>query len=311
MSFNAAQTVEQIRKATKGFGTDEKALIDALINLKQEDLPQLDAFYKANYGKSVFDVIRSETSGDFGVALSMVCAPETFTAAETIRKAMKGVGKNEKLIIEALIGRSNQEINEIKRNYKYLYGSELEKDLGSECGSESKKFFISLLQAMRDEGQQQFNNVEADVEALYKAGEGKFGTDEMEFVRIFNTRAEPHLFKVFDAYAHKYGKSVEKVVKSEFRGFMEDILVAVVKNIIHKPMYFADLLESSMKGIGTDEHMLARVIVRIRGKHLMDLTKEVYLQKYGKSLESRIKGETRGDFEKLLIALINQPAGSR
>jgi annexin A7/11 len=97
---NISQQVELIRKATKGWGTDEKALIDAIIHIKPEDLPQVDSYYKANYGKGVMEVIRSETSGNFGIGLAMACVPETYTAAETLHKGMKGIGKNDAMIVE-------------------------------------------------------------------------------------------------------------------------------------------------------------------------------------------------------------------
>jgi hypothetical protein len=282
-------------------------LIQAIISIDVHELPKLDASYKASYGKSIMEVIRSETGGNFGMALAMAVAPETYTAAEVIHDAMRGFGKDEKRILEVLLGRSNFELNEIKKSYQYLYGKSLEQDLASECGSDAKKFFISLLQALRDENDANRPNVDADVEALYKAGEGKWGKDDAEFIKIFNTRSERHLFNVFTAYGKKYGKTVEKVVKNEFSGFMEHILVETVRCVMNKPIYFADLLESSMAGLGCDAHKLARVLNRLRGTKLMEYVKDAYLQKNGKSLEKRVKGETSGDFEKLLVAMINQP----
>ena len=80
--------VTEIRKATKGFGTDEKALINTLINLTPIQAAEVNTYYKANYGKSVVDVIESECSGDFGKVLSKICLPEPYTAAQNLHKAM-------------------------------------------------------------------------------------------------------------------------------------------------------------------------------------------------------------------------------
>jgi annexin A7/11 len=159
------------------------------------------------------------------------------------------------------------------------------------------------------------------VEALYKAGTGRAGTDETEFIRLLNTRNYNHLAQVFNAYAAKYGQSVGNVVKKEFGGKLEQVLLAAVRVAENRGDYFAELLESSMKGVGTDEGNLCRIflflhscidklnrlVVRLRGTPSMQSTRDAYMKRHGKSLENRIKGETSGDHEKLLVALVNQP----
>ena len=161
----------------------------------------------------------------------------------------------------------------IRAAYKNEYGQDLEKLLFKEFSGDVEKLFIVLLQAARDEANS-FTNVDADVETLYKAGEGKFGTDEAEFIRIFCNRGFRHLTNVFNAYAKKYERTVRKVVEKEFTGKMETFLVAMVDFIIDYPTYFADLLESSMAGIGTDEDKLNRVILRCRRMGIIPQVKE-------------------------------------
>ena len=48
---------------------------------------------------------------------------------------------------------------------------------------------------------------------------------------------------------------------SEFSGDIEDGLIAVVQNARCPPAYFARLLYKAMKGLGTNEGVLNRVIV--------------------------------------------------
>ena len=194
----------------------------------------------------------------------------------------------------------------IRAAYKNEYGQDLEKLLFKEFSGDVEKLFIVLLQAARDEANS-FNNVDADVETLYKAGEGKWGTDEAEFIRIFCNRGFGHLMNVFNAYAKKYERTVRKVVQKEFSGKMETFLVAMVDFITDYPTYFADLLESAMAGVGTDEAKLNRVVLRCRRMGILGPVKEAYMKKYSKSLEKRIRGETSGDYEKLLLALVNLP----
>jgi hypothetical protein len=123
---------------------------------------------------------------------------------------------------------------------------------------------------------------------------------------ILNTRSEAHLRAVFAAYKQQYGKTVESVIKSEFQGHLERALVALVKSIENRPNFLAERFEKSMHGIGTNDRMLIRLAVRSREPILMNAIKQAYQARFSKSLHARVKGETSGNFEKLLLAIIGQ-----
>jgi hypothetical protein len=55
---------------------------------------------------------------------------------------------------------------------------------------------------------------------LKKAGEGKWDTEESEFIRILCTHSFPQLNDIFEHYA-KCGKDIEKLIKNEMSGAME------------------------------------------------------------------------------------------
>eukprot|EP00158_Paraphelidium_tribonemae_P002031 Partr_v1_DN25056_c0_g1_i2_m50599 putative annexin A7 len=297
--------VTQIRAATKGFGTDEQKLINTIINLTPQQAGKVNTYYKANYGKPVTEVIEAECSGQFGKLLAKSCMPETYSAAVSINKAMKGLGTDEKRVIETLIGRSNAEIQSIKTFYKELYGKELEDAVRSEMGGDSKKFFTCILQSMRDEAGE-CHDVAGDVQLFYKAGEGKIGTDEAEFMRLLANRQFGHLKRVFAAYAEKHGRTMKKVVEKEFTGMAETTLVAMVRFVEDRGEYYAELINSSMAGVGTDESKLQRLVLRLRGTETMEEVKAAYLKKYGKTLRKAIESECSGDHEKMLVALVEQ-----
>ncbi len=67
--YNPAQDVERIRKATKGFGTDEGALIATLAPLDAYQIDALRNTFKATVGKDLLQVLEKETSGWFEAAL--------------------------------------------------------------------------------------------------------------------------------------------------------------------------------------------------------------------------------------------------
>ena len=68
------------------------------------------------------------------------------------------------------------------------------------------------------------------------------------------------------------------------------------------------LIEKSMKGIGTDECNLTIAILRYQG--LIGSICPAYENADGKSLKERVRGELRGDFEKLVVEMISYRTGS-
>lgn len=72
-------------------------------------------------------------------------------------------------------------------------------------------------------------------------------------------------------------------------------------------MHAAALLEESMAGMGTKDNLLvARVIRFYWDKNTLANVKAAYQQKYRRSLASRIKGETSGDYQRLMLACIGE-----
>lgn len=66
-------------------------------------------------------------------------------------------------------------------------------------------------------------------------------------------------------------------------------------------------MEESMAGMGTKDHLLVTRTVRFHwDRNYLANVKAAYQQKYRKSLGSRIKGETSGDYQRLMLACIGE-----
>lgn len=64
------------------------------------------------------DDLKSETSGNFRVALKALVTDRPAYEAKWLNKAMKGLGTDETLLIEILATRSNSDLYKIKEAYK-------------------------------------------------------------------------------------------------------------------------------------------------------------------------------------------------
>ncbi|KAF7705730.1 annexin A4-like [Silurus meridionalis] len=295
--------VEVLRKAMKGFGTDENAIIELLGNRSNKQRVPMVKAYKTTYGKDLIHDIKSEISGNFeDLVLAMLKSPCEYDAYE-LHKAISGAGTDEPCLIEILSSRNNFEIQEINRIYKAEYGKTLEDAIIHDTSGHFRRLLVSLSQGNRDERENVDVSVaKQDAQALYNAGEKKLGTDESQFNAILCARSKPHLRQVFHEYQQMCGKDIEKSICGEMHGDLENGMLAVVKCIKNTPGFFAERLHKAMKGAGTKDRTLIRVMVSRSEVDMLDIRQE-YLRNYGKSLYNDISGDTSGDYKKLLLKL--------
>lgn len=263
--------------------------------------------YKQFYGKDLVEVLRKETSGNFGKTLHYLILPPLMLDVELIRNAVVGAGTNERCLVHVLMGRSNADMAALKNAYYMTYHKSLEQDVKEDVSGYLEKLFVVSIQGTRDEvGHYQYN-VDADVHSLYKAGEGRLGTDESHFIHVLCNRPDAHLRSVFIEYQRRYHKKFTKVIKSEFSGWIKFALCYLI-NWIQDPAHcVAKHLEKAMKGMGTDDQALIRMLVRNRTPAFMASVKTAYQAKYKRTLRERVRGETSGDYRRLLCAIIGEP----
>ncbi|KAM3859685.1 annexin A11b isoform 2-T2 [Diretmus argenteus] len=295
--------VEVLRKAMKGFGTDESAIIELLGSRTNKQRVPLVAGYKTTYGKDLFHDLKSELTGNFEkLVLATLMTPVHFDASE-LREAIKGAGTDEACLIEILSSRSNAEIREINQVYKSEYGKTLEDAIINDTSGHFRRLLVSLSQGNRDERETvDVSIAKQDAQKLYAAGENKVGTDESQFNAILCARSKPHLRAVFHEYQQMCGRDIEKSIGREMSGHVEDGMVAVVKCIKNTAAYFAERLHKAMQGAGTNDTTLMRIMVSRSEVDMLDIRQE-YKRIYGKSLYTAISGDTSGDYKKLLLKL--------
>ncbi|NXU62387.1 ANX13 protein, partial [Horornis vulcanius] len=263
-------------------GTDEKKIIEVLSSRTSEQRQQIKQKYKALYSKEMEKDLKGDLSGNFEkTVLALLDLPCEYEARE-LRKAMKGAGTDESLLIEILCTRNNKEIENIKEAYKRLFDRDLESDVKSDTSGSLRKILVMLLEA----------------------GEGRWGTEELAFNVVLAKRSYSQLRATFEAYEKVCGKDIEESIKSETSGDLEKAYLTLVSCAKDCPGYFATLLHKSMKGAGTDEETLIRILVT-RAESDLPAIKEKFQQMYKKPLAEAVRSDTSGDFRKLLLAILH------
>nr|XP_048285789.1 annexin A1 [Myodes glareolus] len=302
-SFNPSSDVAALHKAIMVKGVDEATIIDILTKRTNAQRQQIKAAYLQETGKPLDETLRKALTGHLEeVVLALLKTPAQFDADE-LRAAMKGLGTDEDTLIEILASRSNKEIREINRVYSEELKRDLAKDITSDTSGDFRKALLSLAKGDRcdDLGVNQ-DLADTDARALYEAGERRKGTDTNVFVTILTTRSYPHLRRVFQNYRKYSDHDMNKVLDLEMKGDIEKCLTAIVKCATSAPAFFAEKLYEAMKGAGTRHKTLIRIMVS-RSEIDMNDIKAFYQKKYGISLCQAILDETKGDYEKILVAL--------
>ncbi|XP_075072627.1 annexin A7 isoform X1 [Mixophyes fleayi] len=305
-NFDALGDAEKLRKAMKGFGTDEQTIIDLVSNRSNDQRQKIKAAFKTAYGKDLIKDLKSELSGHVEELIIALFMPPTYYDAYSLYHAMKGAGTQERVLIEILCTRSNNEIKSIVACYKSEFGRDIEKDIRSDTSGHFERLLVSMCQGNRDENPNvNLQQAEQDAQRLYQAGEGKLGTDESSFNLVLASRSFPQLKAVAEAYARISKRDLLSTIGREFSGYIEDGLKAILQCALNRPAFFAERLYKSMKGAGTADSTLIRIIATRSEIDLVQI-KQAFTHMYQKTLATMVSSDTSGDYKRLLLAICGQ-----
>uniref|UniRef100_A0A8C0B1L9 Annexin A13 n=1 Tax=Buteo japonicus TaxID=224669 RepID=A0A8C0B1L9_9AVES len=203
--------------------------------------------------------LKGDLSGNFKKAvLALLDLPCEYEARE-LQKAMKGAGTDETLLIEILCTRNNK-VGTPYLFFSTVFDRDLESDVKSDTSGSLQKILVTVLEVRL--GASLLCSYLTEIFLfLYPAGEGRWGTEELAFNVVLAKRSYSQLRATFQAYKKVCGKDIEESIKSETSGDLEKAYLTLVSCAKDCPGYFATLLYQSMKGAGTDEETLIRILV--------------------------------------------------
>uniref|UniRef100_A0A7N0VCT2 Annexin n=1 Tax=Kalanchoe fedtschenkoi TaxID=63787 RepID=A0A7N0VCT2_KALFE len=137
---------------------------------------------------------------------------------------------------------------------------------------------------------------------LHEKIKDKHYSDE-DLIRILTTRSKAQILATLNHYKDAFGNDIEKDLGADDKDEYLSLLRGAINCLTYPERYFAEVLRLAIKGQGTDEHALTRVVAT-RAEVDMKTIKEEYYRRNSVHLDKAILKDTTGDYEKMLLALI-------
>jgi len=287
-------------------GKDENYFIELTSNKTNAERVKLRDDYKAKFGRDLLEDFEKNFKSEFlETLIGIFKSPEEYDA-DLLYKAMKGIGSDKDIITEVLCFRNIERINQIKAKFQEKYGKDLVAEIKSETSGDYQKIVLRLLEGDRtQDGKADLQKCSGIAEELYKAGEGKMGTDETTFIKYFTSLAPNELLLVCKEYHKKYKKNMLDVIENEFGGNEKKLMTVILYSLFSPSEFFAKQIMDSIKGAGTDDVKLIRSIIT-RYSIDMKKVKKYFKKMYNKELLDEVKDDVSGSYGRILEALINK-----
>jgi annexin A7/11 len=198
----------------KGFGTDEKTLIHVLAHKDPLQMAAIRQAYNQRHHRTLETDVAGETTGYFEEGLLALIRGPLRQDIYILHQAMSGPGTKETVLNDVLLARSNADLAAIKGAYKATYGRPLESVVQDELSMKTERHFMMVLAGNRAEDSAPVipQQIEQDAMELYKATEGKVGTDEILVCSILSSRNDAQIRAIAHAYESKFRRSLESVI---------------------------------------------------------------------------------------------------
>ena len=305
-NFDANSDAEALQNAMKP-KKDEDKIIKIITNRTNEQRQKIKEAYNSLYKSDIIKDLQKALRGHFeDVVIALFYTPIDYDCYQ-LRKAVKGLGTDEEALIEILCTRPPNVVEEIKKRYSEMYpGRTLLKDIQSDTSGHFKKVLEALIEAKRpmDNNKVDLDECAKCARDLYNAGEKKLGTDEAVFTKIFTEKSPKEFTCIAQLYYKLTKHTLLQAVEREFSRDSKKCLIAIIYAMLSPAEYFAKCIYKSVKGLGTDNNSLIRILVS-RDEIDMPQIKQYYKQNYKKDMIDDIKDDTSGNYRKILVELVS------
>eukprot|EP00250_Pteridium_aquilinum_P005737 c15791_g1_i2 orf=407-1255(+) len=261
--------------------------------------------YHGKYEEDLLQRLRSELHSKLEkAAVLWMCDPAERNAI-ILSDALKSLNKDVVALTEVLYLQTPSQLLDVRRAYTSTFNRSLEEDIATKTSGDEKKLLLGFLRQERieEDDEVDMSLADGDAKVLLSVVANRNAIDKAGIIRVFTTRSPLHLKAVLDSYRLNFGHSFGKIMKQETHGAFRGSLRVAMKLAKNPINYFAKVLYTSMKGLGTDDSTLIRIIVTRAEIDMKDI-KAHFSRKYQKPLQQMISSDTSGHYRTFLMLLV-------
>ena len=282
---------------------NEDSLISILSTTSNLDRQIIRLFYRKKYSSPIQTDIQMQLSSDLrDLVLDMFDLPYEYDARE-LHKALTSLKTDVKTINEIIITRPRSHLILVQKIYKKFYNVALKNDVQNLSDEKYSEFIMAILASQRPMNQtieiNQGYNIAKD---LVKNGIKQYGTNVKLFKEVFIDKSRSDLIIISRAFYDLYKKNLYDTIDKEVSGKNKTLIKDIMFGIITPAQWFAKKAYKAMKGPGTDDDTLIRVIVS-RSEIDMEQIRDYYFREWNTDLRNDIYGYFSGTYGKILMNL--------
>ncbi|XP_053558474.1 annexin A1 [Bombina bombina] len=229
----AQYDAHELKRATKGLGTDEETLIEILVSRTNKEIKEINKVYKEEFKKELAKDVASDTSGDFQKVLLALIKGErsedpsvSEDQADNDARALYEAGEKRKgtdvsVFISILTSRSFPHLQRVFQRYAKYSKNDVNKAIDLELKGDIENCLMSIVKCAG-------SRPAYFAEKFFLAMKGS-GTRHKDLIRLLVSRSETDLNEIKTHYRRAYGKTLRQAVKEEkLKGDYETIVLALV-----------------------------------------------------------------------------------
>lgn len=282
---------------------DENKIIKIIMTYTRQERAEIRERYNEKYEKKLDDFISDRLGGDFeNCVKKLFYSRVEFDARELIR-SLKSFNTDDDAIYEIIMGRPPDLLKEIEAMFNSLESMDLEHTLYKKCDKKIRNVLITFLKLPRSQNENPDpTECQKQADLLSSVSPEEWLSDQ-NIIRLLAMSSPQEMVLISRFYLVKTGIHIQKSI-SKTSKIKKGFLTALFYNLIAPAEYSAYKLKESIKGIGTDNNLLERVIVS-RYDADMPLIKSFYYSEYKVSAEEDVEDDTSGSYRQLLMNLLS------
>ena len=281
---------------------EDDIILNAITSNNLQNRVSIAKYYKTNYGTSLFDDIKSNFDNDFGYcAAQMFLSPLEFC----IYHLKLGIKNKNECTMEMLTSKTTEELKIIEDSYKKDTGKDLKKDIQDVYKGAIGKNLLNLFTTQRKSNSKP-NKKECQKYANKlcenKKGPNDWVEDENLFKEIFIERSPEEIILIARYYLKITGTNLLEAIEKNAKGLNKNLLKEILYNNIMPHELYAEKINLAIRGLGTNEENLTRVLVS-RCELDMAAMRDIYQTKYKATMKEDIIDDTSNSYQKLCVYL--------